>query len=113
MVSAQCVHRTTAGCDKTPGLIYLKDRKQKQFAVRNCCRYCFNVIYNSSPLYLLDCRKDWESYGLTAIRLTFTTETKEEMRQILDAGWAAVFQGEKVACPVSDYTRGHFRRGVE
>jgi putative protease len=113
MVSAQCVHRTTAGCDKTPGLIYLKDRKQKQFAVRNCCRYCFNVIYNSSPLYLLDCRKDWESYGLTAIRLTFTTETKEEMRQILDAGWAAVFQGEKVACPVPDYTRGHFRRGVE
>lgn len=113
MVSAQCVRRTVSGCDGRPGLLYLKDRKQKQFAVRNCCRYCFNVIYNSSPLYLLDCRKDWEAYGLCALRLAFTVETEKEMRRILEDGIASLRQGGAPAGPAGDFTRGHFRRGVE
>lgn len=113
MISAQCVRRTVSGCDGQPGLVYLKDRKQKQFPVRNCCRYCFNVVYNSSPLYLLDSRKEWGSWGLQAIRLAFTVETEKEMRRILEAGSASLRRGETPACPIRDFTRGHFRRGVE
>ncbi|MBP3700565.1 MAG: U32 family peptidase, partial [Lachnospiraceae bacterium] len=62
MVSAQCVHRTTEGCDGKPGVLQLRDRKSKKFSVRNCCRYCFNVIYNSEPLSLLDCGREWSSW---------------------------------------------------
>lgn len=57
MISAQCVEKTTRGCRKKDGMTVLTDRYQNQFAVRNRCRECYNVIYNSAPLYLLDLKK--------------------------------------------------------
>lgn len=53
MISAQCLHKNTAGCDKKPGVFYLKDRYGKLFPVKNNCPVCYNVIYNTSPLVLL------------------------------------------------------------
>ena len=52
MISAQCVEKTTRGCRKKDGMTVLTDRYQNQFAVRNRCRECYNVIYNSAPLYI-------------------------------------------------------------
>lgn len=113
MVSAQCVHRTVSGCDARPGMLHLRDRKKKNFTVRNCCRYCFNVIYNSEPLFLLDCDKEWKPLGLQALRLQFTIENEREMRQILDGCLDDLTAGRQVENPLKNYTRGHFRRGVE
>lgn len=113
MISAQCVHRTTTGCDGRPGLLYLKDRKGKQFAVRNCCRYCLNVIYNSEPLYLADCRSEWNGLDLEAVRLQFTIENEKGMRRILDTCLPALTEGRAADNPLQEFTRGHFKRGVE
>ncbi len=113
MVSAQCVKRTVSGCDKKGSLLQLKDRLGKRFTVRCGCRYCFNVIYNSEPLYLLDLRREWQREGLAGIRLQFTIEDEKEMRRILDACLPALLRGQPAANPLSVFTRGHFRRGVE
>ena len=84
----------------------MKDQYQKQFPVVNHCQDCYNIIYNSQPVYLLD---QWEALrrlGVGAFRISFTTEKKEETEQILQA-----FLERKK--PEKDFTRGHFKRGVE
>ncbi len=112
MVSAQCVHRTLSGCDHTPGLLYLSDRKRKRFAVRNSCRFCFNVLYNAEPLYLADLADEWRALSPARIRLSFTLEGEEEMRRVLDAVLPAFMEGRPAPNPLPSFTRGHFRRGV-
>lgn len=109
MVSAQCVRRTVAGCSGRPELLWMKDRRQKRFAVRNACRFCLNMIYNSEPLYLLDCAEEWRTLNLKALRIQFTIENEKETRRILEG----CLKGEAAGNLLKSYTRGHFRRGVE
>ena len=113
MVSAQCVRRTVSGCSEQSGQIWLKDRKQKRFAVWNHCRFCYNTIYNSEPLFLADCRKEWEGLELSSLRLQFTVENEKETRRILDSFLDSLFLGRPAEGVPAHFTRGHFRRGVE
>ena len=113
MVSAQCVHRTVEGCNGKPGVLQMEDRLHKRFTVRNCCRYCFNVIYNTEPLCLLDQGRHWSNWGLEALRLQFTLESEKETRQLLDTCLAQLQAGRAVDNPLTSFTRGHFKRGVE
>lgn len=113
MVSAQCVHRTVEGCDGRPGILQMADRFNKRFTVRNCCRYCFNVIYNTEPLSLLDLGYQWKDWGLEALRLQFTMESEIETRQLLRACLADLQSGRPAGNPLISFTRGHFKRGVE
>ena len=48
MVTAQCLKKTLEGCTGRPELLWMKDRKGKEFPVKNHCRFCYNTIYNSS-----------------------------------------------------------------
>ena len=113
MVSAQCVHRTVEGCNGKPGVLQMEDRLHKRFTARNCCRYCFNVIYNTEPLCLLDQGRHWSNWGLEALRLQFTLESEKETRQLLDTCLAQLQVGRAVDNPLTSFTRGHFKRGVE
>ncbi len=113
MVSAQCVRRTLSGCGGQSEILYLQDRKRKRFAVRSHCRFCYNTIYNSDPLFLLDRRTEWALLGLQAIRLQFTIEEEYEMRVILEGCLADLAAGRPVENPLAHFTRGHFRRGVK
>lgn len=113
MVSAQCVHRTVEGCDGKPGDLQLLDRKNMRFTVRNCCRYCFNVIYNTEPLSLLDQGRQWSDWGLEAVRLQFTLESEREVRDLLDSCLKDLQAGNIAENPLTSFTRGHFKRGVE
>ena len=47
MFSAGCVKKHTEKCTHEEGVIYLTDRYQKKFAVKNYCHCCYNVTYNS------------------------------------------------------------------
>jgi len=113
MVSAQCVHRTVEGCDGKPGVLQMADRLNKRFTVRNCCRYCFNVIYNTELLCLVDLGRQWNGWGLEAVRLQFTLESEKETRRLLDACLADLQCGRATDNPLTSFTRGHFKRGVE
>lgn len=113
MFSAGCVRKNTSQCAGKDGLLYLTDRYQKKFAVKNFCKYCYNVMYNSAPLMLLSQEEEIRTLNPLGLRLDFTLESAEEMKQIL--GWyrRKFVNGEKVEVPDMDYTRGHFKRGVK
>lgn len=116
MVTAQCMIKTLEGCTGKPELLYMKDRMGKEFPVKNHCRFCYNTIYNSSPLSLLADREAVERLGPSVLRLSFTTERPERIRQAVRA-FADVFckeEGDAAAAQLSgEFTRGHFRRGAE
>lgn len=112
MVTANCLRKTTTGCmegntgrsvpgGKAAGSLSLIDRKKTSFDVKTVCRYCYNLIYNSVPIFL-DMEEDrlWR-FGFGALRFQFTTETARETADIL------------AGIPVEKRTRGHFYRGVE
>lgn len=112
MVSAQCVKKTVESCTKRPEVLCLRDRKGKNFPVRNHCRFCYNTIYNSSPLSLLGERKRVLELGPSALRLAFTGEDSRETARILGGFVDAFLLGRETELS-GDFTKGHFRRGVE
>lgn len=122
MTSAQCVQKNTDGCiaayARTQGAeqvlegsaenigteLTLIDRKNKELPVKTFCKFCFNTIYNSQCLSILDCMEEIEKLQPAALRYDFTFETGAEVRDILEHGELPKTMG---------YTHGHFHRGVE
>ena len=113
MISAQCVKKTTEGCKKEKGQVFIKDRYHKQFAVKNNCDYCYNIIYNTAPVVLTDQKVEIIELNPKAIRLHFTTENRQSMRRIM-ALYNEVFckDGQAIE-PDFEFTRGHFKRGIK
>ncbi len=112
MVSANCIRKTTEGCTGKPELLFLKDRKGKEMPVRNQCRFCYNTIYNESPMSLLGLSEEVERFAPSVLRLNFTIEDRVETEKVLTAFYAEYMEGRKAA-PLANFTRGHFKRGVE
>lgn len=132
MVSAQCIQKTTGNCTHKPGILYMKDRTGKELMVKNHCTFCYNTIYNPAPLSLLDQEKPIKRLKPKALRLQFVKETKQEIETILRAYGETFFSEEngrndrkddwekdipggkrKGTGLPGDFTRGHFKRGVE
>lgn len=113
MLSAQCIQKTTAGCKHTQGRIAFTDRYQKTFVAKNQCDYCYNVIYNTSPLVLLDQRKEIEELAPKALRLHFTIEDQKQVKDTLNL-YERVFAYKEGSLEFKDdFTRGHFKRGIK
>ncbi len=113
MVSAQCIHKTIEGCDKTKTRLYLKDRYNKEFLVKNNCKYCYNTIYNCQPLVLLDCFEDIKMLKPASLRINLTQENPKEVRQILTKYIDRFIYNKPVENDFDEFTRGHFKRGIE
>ena len=113
MVSAQCVMKTTKGCRKEKGRLLFTDRYQKKFTVKNHCDYCYNVIYNTAPLVLLDQKTEVAELSPKALRLHFTVEEPAEVRRILHMYEKVFLQGDSAIEPGIEFTRGHFKRGIK
>ena len=112
MISAQCITKTTTGCHKKSEPKLLTDRYQNKFTVQNHCRECYNVIYNSAPLYLLDQKEDIIGLNPEMIRLEFSTETALETKTVLEQ-YISIYHGNTMIADLpKHYTRGHFRRGI-
>lgn len=115
MTSAQCIHANLGSCDKTPSLLYLKDRYGVYFPVRNHCQACYNIIYNSAPLMLFDAGDELAEMGLTCYRIAFTIEGDTEVHSVLKLYRETFLEGKKWKKEqmAQAYTRGHYKRGVE
>jgi len=112
MVTAGCIRRNTQKCHKLSGSLIIKDRYQKQFRVKNDCRNCYNMIYNTLPLVLNDQMRAIRQLAPAALRLMFTSESGKHTEAVLDA-YCRSAAGEKVEPPVAEFTRGHFKRGIK
>ena len=113
MVSAQCVTKTVNGCKKQKGRILFKDRFQKEFSVKNHCDYCYNIIYNTAPVVLLDQKDEVEELNPKVLRLHFTIENRAKVREILGLYEEVFFKGAMIEEPEIEFTRGHFKRGIK
>jgi putative protease len=113
MVSAQCVKNTTEGCRKQKGTLTIKDRYHKQFIVKNNCDYCYNIIYNTAPVVLTDQKMEIIELNPKAIRLHFTTESRQEMKKVMDLYENVFYEGKEPMEPNFEFTRGHFKRGIK
>lgn len=113
MISAGCIQKTSASCDGKGGVLSISDRYQKKFAVRRYCRDCYNVMYNSAPLFLAVKAEEVHALAPAELRLDFTTESSGQVKEICHAYTLAFEKGCKTEPPMQDYTRGHFKRGVK
>ncbi|MDF2886558.1 MAG: peptidase [Lacrimispora sp.] len=113
MVTAQCIHQGMERCDKTPMDLSLKDRMGKVFPVKNHCAFCYNSIYNTAPLSLLGLTDTVNSLAPASLRLQFTTESQKETETILQAFAGEFLKGKNARAILPEFTRGHFKRGIE
>lgn len=101
MISAGCVKKTYNKCDGRPETIQVKDRLGNIFINKNYCQFCYNILYNSTPLYLYDLSYELSKLNPKALRFNFVNESPMEVRNILNGD------------SIKNYTRGHYKRGVE
>ena len=113
MITANCIEKTTGTCRRQEGGLSIFDRYQKEFRVQKCCKYCYNVIYNLNPLYLADKQEEIRALAPAELRLDMTVETGKELQKITASCIHALLSGEKTQPFVSEFTRGHFKRGVK
>jgi len=116
MITAQCAEKTADACHKKPGVTFIEDRYHKKFSIRNCCPFCYNIIYNSVSLCLFGDYPELREMDFASFRLDFTTEDAEETGAVLslferlrESGEAGKLLRESGLL----YTRGHYGRGVE
>lgn len=103
---------------------YIIDRKGKKLYYKTYCKYCYNKIFNTEPLFLLDkideIKKqalvaDAKTVGAThrepeivgtkhsepAFRIDFSIENEKQVKDIL-----------AMKCPES-FTRGHYKSSIK
>ena len=106
MTTAGCVHKNTSNCDKKSQITYLKDRYNVLFPVKNYCKDCYNIIYNSVPVCLFSEVKRLRENGVFNFRFDFTIESAVEVENILNLSNEG--KGQAIL-----FTNGHYKRGVE
>lgn len=112
MITAQCLHQSSVGCIKRQEELQLRDRLGNLFPVRNYCRECYNIIYNNKPLSLADVWNRIRELSLERVRLSFTVESRERTQEVLSV-YEQAAKGETVSSNLKQFTRGHWKRGVE
>ena len=105
--------RTSGSCNHKKQITQKRDRKGKEFPVWNECGYCYTILYNTAPHFLLEDEKEILTLNPGSLRLAFTTETPEETAKIAECFVKQFVLGQKTDFRIADFTRGHFKRGVE
>ena len=113
MISAGCIKKNTDGCVHQKEVSYLTDRYQKKFAVKNYCKYCYNILYNSAPLMLIQQKEEIEKLNPSSLRLDFSLESEKEVKEILSLYEDVFVMNKEIKMSGTDYTNGHFKRGVK
>ena len=104
MQTAGCLKKTFGKCDSISSITMLTDRMGKKLPVVNRCEICENTVYNSVPL---DLTKEIKEVHCDYGRICFTIEQKETVQDVL----TAICSGDKLS--VDEFTKGHFKKGVE
>ncbi len=115
MISAQCLFESTEGCRKNAqnNAGCITDRLGRKFYIQTNCRGCYNYIYNGLPLALHKQAEEVKNLKPANIRLDFTIETAKETQAITELFLEAYYKGGEASDCLTEYTTGHFKRGVE
>ena len=111
MISAGCGLKTCKQCDSKNTTYEIRDRLNNKFATKCICQYCYNIMYNCKPLSLLGYGAEIKSLNPGSIRLNYTFETENQVKESLEQ-YINVFIHNQKTIDNTDSTRGHFKRGV-
>ncbi|MBQ2116831.1 MAG: U32 family peptidase [Lachnospiraceae bacterium] len=119
MYSANCVRKTLGRCindvSGSQNIYSLTDRYKNSFKILQNCLHCYNELYNAIPLSLHGSLHDIFKEGYGALRLDFTIESTNEMKDII-CFYSSLFEGKSADSrqfPLKNFTNGHYKRGVE
>ncbi|MBL4931073.1 U32 family peptidase [Clostridium paridis] len=84
----------------------LRDRMNKDFRMLTD-KFCRGYIYNPDTLNLINEIDELKEKGVTSFRFDFIDESKEEVTNILKS-----IKNNSISLS-GEYTKGHYRRGVE
>ncbi len=114
MISEGCILNTAAGCkgENFKEVLRLKDRKNNMFPVERDCKLCLNTIYNCKTLNLISEIMPLRANGFNSFRIDLLNESAEDTKALL-AALERVNVGEEADFDIPDFTRGHFKRGVD
>ncbi len=113
MYTANCQHKNSACCDEKAEVLYLRDRYQKIFPVRNICSSCVNIIYNSLPTSLFGKSNEVRALSAGGLRVDLTLENERETEEVLSLFGDLLNDKDTGEVSFTEITRGHFNRGVE
>jgi putative protease len=85
----------------------------KSFFVKTNCTGCYNVIYNGQALALYKQADEILRLKPGNIRLDFSKESADETKKILELFINRFRYNRMLSGELTDYTTGHFKRGVE
>ena len=112
MITANCINNTYNKCIKNTKLLYLRDKMGFNFPVLNRCTFCENLIFNSAPICLINKSYDFkENFG--SYRISFLNENIDEIENILSLYEANILKSNVKAKELSQFTKQHFKKGVE
>lgn len=119
MVTANCIRKTKGTClmekkkkeAETP--VFLQDRYHTEFPVKTDCLHCCNIIYNSLPMSLHEYGRSVMQEAPAGIRLSFTTESAREIRDVLTCYHGYISDPWKKRQAAFAYTKGHYKRGAQ
>lgn len=118
MVSANCLKKNTKGSDCKNRFSFdivsvdinrILDRKNKLLYYKNYCKYCYNKIFNTDVLFLLDQIDEYKKFHNMDIRIDFTIEDEKEVAKILND----LKSDNKDNMYISkNFTRGHIKNSI-
>lgn len=112
MFSAQCINKSAGNCTKQPSVTEITDRYGCSYPVISNCKQCYNIILDSSPLYLGNFSDQLRALSPKMMRVQFSTENKDECSKILNLVSENFLSDSNRCKPAFEYTQGHFKRGI-
>lgn len=116
MISEYCVIGSTFGekssnkscrANCARDIFTLRDRMGEEFILKTD-KYCRSHIYNHVPVNLVPHLKELRKNGYNFFRVDFIDEDENKIKEVLK-----MIMDEKYEGDYKEYTRGHYKRGVE
>ena len=85
----------------------LRDRKGEDFKILTD-KYCRSHIYNNVPVNLIPNMKEYRRNNIECFRVDLIDENYEKSKEIIKMAMDENFEGD-----YKNFTRGHYKRGVE
>lgn len=98
-------HNCNGACMK--GSYILKDRMNEDFILKTD-KFCRSYLYNNKAINLIPNIEELKTVGIRKFKLEFVDEDYTETKKIIKAFFSESFNDS-----FDNYTRGHFKRGVE
>lgn len=113
MITANCLQKNyLGGCRYGAGSVAeMTDDMGNKFYVKNKCDNCYNIIYNGVPTSILDKLPDICDRS-DSVYIEFTVENGDSVKKVMDIVQAAA-SGDVESANVSEFTRGHYYKGID